>query len=238
MFTYFQTVLTSVGDASTTLLQLPNDLAGLLGVGAVAGTAPIATNGALAGVSSVRMSPLAPTTEPGWSALPEFLVLPAVEGGAAATPLPVPATSLDITTTGVASGASDNAPAPSAREGDGKSDVLSTVKHVIGAVVATVSLTALAAVALPGLLGLLSTCAAGIRLGYRQAKAGTQLPDTVVSRFVGSGPIGVVRSSGQVQLRLRAPRIARTSSRLDAPERALHVVRSDSSAAHLLDQAV
>ena len=177
-------------------------------------------------------------TEPGWSALPEFLAVPAADGVPAAAPLPVPAIPLDVAATGAASGESGIAPAPVAPEGDGANDVLATVKHVIGAFVATVSLTALAAVALPGLLGLLSTCAAGIRVGYRQAKAGTELPDTAISRFVGSGPIGVVRSSGQVHLRMRAPRIIRSSSRHDAPVRSLRVVGSESSAAHLLDQAV
>ena len=87
--------------------------------------------------------------------------------------------------------------------------MLTQVEHAIGAFVATVSLTALAAVALPGLLGLLTTCAAGVRVGYRQAKAASALPHTAISRFVGSGPIGVVRSSSQVEMRSRASRVAR-----------------------------
>ena len=105
---------------------------------------------------------------------------------------------------------------PVASKAASRSDVLSTVEHVIGAVVATVSLTALAALALPGLLGLLSTCAAGIRIGYRQAKATSALPDTAISRFVGSGPVGVVRSGSQVAAAVPGP-AGRSPSGSEAP---------------------
>ncbi len=236
VLTYFQNVVTSIGDAGTSLSQLPTDLAGLLGVGI---TAPAATIGAATGVAGLHVATAAPITAPGWSALPQLVSLPEIEGGPPTSTLPAPATPLDITTTDVPRGESGTGSALIVPKSDGTNDVLSTVEHIIGAFVATVSLTALAAVALPGLIGLLTTCAAGIRVGYRQARAGSELPNTVISRFVGSGPIGVVRSGAQVELRVRAPRVVRTGSRDEVPTRTLRVVRSESSStAHLLDQAV
>jgi len=125
---------------------------------------------------------------------------------APAAPAAVP---MDVATGGPVGIPVAETPPASVEEPSGKSDVLTQVEHAIGAFVATVSLTALAAVALPGLLGLLTTCAAGVRVGYRQAKAASALPHTAISRFVGSGPIGVVRSSSQVEMRSRASRVAR-----------------------------
>jgi hypothetical protein len=146
-------------------------------------------------------------------------------------------TPLDIVTRDAARDPS-NAAAPAAPKEAGSTDVLSVVEHVIGAFVATVSLTALAAVALPGLAGLLTTCAAGIRVGYRQAKAASELPNTAISRFVGSGPVGVVRTGSQVQLRSRVSHVLGAKSRNAAPTRALRVVGSESSTTELLDHAV
>ncbi len=236
VLTYFQNVFTSVGYAGRSLTQLPTGLVGLLGVSA---TAPTSTIGAGSGAPRLHAVTAAPIMAPGWSALPQPLSIPGVEGGPAASTLPVPVTPLDVTTTGVVRGESGTTSAPTAPTNDGTNDVLSTVEHVIGAFVATVSLAALAAVALPGLAGLLSTCAAGMRVGYRQAKAGSGLPNTVMSRFVGSGPMGVVRSGARVELRVRAPRIIPTGAGDDEPTRTLRLVRSESaSSAHLLDQAV
>jgi hypothetical protein len=238
VLTYVQNVLTSVNNAGTSLAQLPTDLAGLLGVSA---TAPISTIGPATGVSGVRTVAATSPTPPGWSSVPQLLAVPAVHGGPAATPPPVPVTPLDIVTRDAARDPSDAAAAPATPKVAASTDVLSVVEHVIGAFVATVSLTALAAVALPGLAGLLTTCAAGIRVGYRQAKAASELPDTAISRFVGSGPVGVVRTGSQVQLRSRASRVSHVlgaKSRNAAPTRALRVVGSEVSAAELLDHAV
>jgi hypothetical protein len=236
VLTYVQNVLTSVGDAGTSLSQLPTDLAGLLGVDT---TVPTATIGAATGLFSLPSATAAPSTAPGWSGLPPIFATPAVKGAQAADTPPAVVTPLDITTTtGVMRGESNAGSALVTPKNDTSSDVLSTVEHAIGAFVATVSLTALAAMALPGIIGLLTTCAAGIRVGYRQAKAGSALPNTVISRFVGSGPVGVVRSSSQVELRSRASRFVRASAAKVAPARALRIVGSDSSTAELLDHAV
>lgn len=237
VLTSLQNVLASVADAGVSLSQLPSDLSGLLGVSA---TAPMPTIGASTGMPQLAAATSTPvTTTPGWSALPQLISLPSVESGPVVDTFPAPVTPLDVTTTGVLRGESGTGSALVVSKGAGTNDVLSTVQHVIGAFVATVSLAALAAIALPGIIGLLTTCAAGIRVGYRQAKAGSVLPNTVVSRFVGSGPVGVVRSGGQVELRSRASRVTRTVSREEVPTRALRVVRSESSSrALLLDRAV
>ncbi len=234
-----QNVLTSVGEAGTSLSQLPTDLAGLLGVNATVSTPTI---GAATGAPRFTSVAAPTSTSPVWSALPQLPDLLAVDGAPAVAPSVAPTfalpTPLDVATAGTSGVASVTSSTPVASKAASRSDVLSTVEHVIGAVVATVSLTALAAMALPGLLGLLSTCAAGIRIGYRQAKATSALPDTAISRFVGSGPVGVVRSGSQVQLRSRALRAGRPEASKVGPRPTLTVVGSDSPVTQLLDHAV
>lgn len=87
----------------------------------------------------------------------------------------------------------------------------SLFQHVIEAVLVPASLTALAAVALPGIGALLVVSAAGVRLGYRQAKAALKMRTSGIARFAGPGPIGVVRSGSMIALRQRSrgPRTAR-----------------------------
>ncbi|WP_156425153.1 hypothetical protein [Mycobacterium sp. GA-1285] len=80
----------------------------------------------------------------------------------------------------------------------------SIFEHVIEAVLVPASLTALAAVALPGVGALLIVAAAGVRVGYRQAKAALALRASGIARFAGPGPLGVVRSGSMVALRQRA----------------------------------
>jgi len=73
------------------------------------------------------------------------------------------------------------------------------------------SLAALAALALPGAGGLTILTAAGVRVGYRQAKAGSAVRAAGITGFARPGPIGVVRSGSIVVIRPRTP----------APRRAL-----------------
>ena len=74
-----------------------------------------------------------------------------------------------------------------------------------------ISLAALAAVALPGVGGLVILTAAGVRVGYRQAKAGFALRTAGIARFArpGAVPLGVVRSGSLVVVRPRALRVVR-----------------------------
>jgi hypothetical protein len=80
----------------------------------------------------------------------------------------------------------------------------SIFEHVIEAVLVPASLTALAAMALPGVGALLVVAAAGVRVGYRQAKAGLALRASGIARFAGPGPLGIARSASMVALRQRA----------------------------------
>jgi hypothetical protein len=85
----------------------------------------------------------------------------------------------------------------------------SFLDHVVSSVLVPASLTALAAIAVPGLGGLLIVCVAGIRVGYRQAKAGLALRASGIARFAGPGPMGVVRSGGLIALHSRAQRLGK-----------------------------
>ena len=70
------------------------------------------------------------------------------------------------------------------------------------------SLAVLAALALPGAGGLTILTAAGVRIGYRQAKAGFVVQTGDIARFArpGAGPVGVVRSGSVVVLPVARPR--------------------------------
>lgn len=84
----------------------------------------------------------------------------------------------------------------------------SFLDHVVSSVLVPASLTALAAIAVPGIGGLLIVCAAGVRVGYRQAKAGLALRASGIARFAGPGPMGVVRSGSLIAL--HTPRLRKT----------------------------
>ncbi len=84
----------------------------------------------------------------------------------------------------------------------------------IWAATTLISLWALAAGALPGAGGLVIATLAGVRVGYRQAKAGFALRTTGIAHFTRPGPLAIVRPM------------------------ALRVVRPGAlSAEHLLDKA-
>ena len=65
------------------------------------------------------------------------------------------------------------------------------------------SLWALLGVVLAGLGGLVAISAVGVRIGYRQAKAGLAMHRAGIARFARAGPIGVVRSGSFVSVRPR-----------------------------------
>lgn len=74
-------------------------------------------------------------------------------------------------------------------------------------IAAHLSLAALAAAALPGVGGLLIATAAGVRIGYRQAKANFVLRASNLARFTRQGPIGIVRSTSSIAVRVRPLRV-------------------------------
>ena len=102
----------------------------------------------------------------------------------------------------------------------------SFLDNVVRSVLAPASLTALAAIAVPGLGGLLIVCAAAVRIGYRQAKAGLAVRVAGIARFAGPGPLGVVRSGSLITLHpRRTARIDRTRVALTVRAKAAHATR-------------
>jgi hypothetical protein len=82
----------------------------------------------------------------------------------------------------------------------------SVLTKAITGVLVSVSIWALLSAALPGLGGLAFVGAAGVGLGYRQAKFGFLVRTSGSARFLGSGPLGVVRSGSFIDLRARPTR--------------------------------
>jgi hypothetical protein len=89
----------------------------------------------------------------------------------------------------------------------------SVLQHTVDAVLAPLSMLALAVMASPGVAGLLLLSAAGMFVGYRQAKAASMLRAVGMAQFVKAGPLGVVRSGGLVALHTRPSTAARPASR-------------------------
>jgi len=206
IITSLQTMLVTVNDAVAALVQIPGDLYSLMMAGMAAATVETVgvTSGpglsAAAGAGQTLPTtpfagPILPVSPVGDMPLLGDVIAPATLGGIAAAGL-----SADLSLSGTA---------PLAVGGAGPADALSFLEHTVKAVLAPASLTALAAFALPGIGGLLIICAAGIRLGYRQAKAALAVRTTGISRFARQGPLGVVRSGSLVTLHTRHPRTLR-----------------------------
>jgi hypothetical protein len=79
--------------------------------------------------------------------------------------------------------------------------------------IVAVSLSALALAAASGVAGMLASTAAGVRIGYRQAKARMALRASGIARFAVGGPVGVVRSGTLVAFRPRTANVARPGAR-------------------------
>ncbi|MET0995670.1 MAG: hypothetical protein ABWY20_17010 [Mycobacterium sp.] len=91
--------------------------------------------------------------------------------------------------------------APPAPNGAIAMGVRSFLRHALHDLPLATSLWTLAAVALPGFGGLVILTLVGVRIGYRQAKAGFLLRTAGIARFAGPGPLGVVRSGSLVAVR-------------------------------------
>jgi hypothetical protein len=219
VITTVQVMLTAVVNAAIPLIQVPSDLYSLLGVAWATPTVIGASAGHGAGLLTAGgAAVLGPPMPPPPLILPTSGIWGVPSLGQVAPPpalgsIATMSLSQELSLSGMAS------PAP---EAVSPPDALSILGHAVSALVIPASLSALAAIALPGVGGLLIVCAAGVRLGYRQAKAGLALRATGIARFAGSGPLGVVRSGSLVALRPRAARGVR-------PE--------VSRAPHLLEQA-
>jgi hypothetical protein len=205
---FVQGMLNSVGGAVVLLAQLPSDLfsflLGIVGVQSVVGE--------VAGIHGPGLSAAAGASVASrWSlGLPLAGISGPPVAGVSVLPMTSEATRVatpDVIALGRASAASEMArPAPDAafpiRAG-------SSFPHVVGEILLTVSLWALAAAALPGVGGLGFITLAGVRVGYRQAKAGGALRTTGIAHFARPGPLGIVRSGSLVVVRPRALRVVR-----------------------------
>jgi hypothetical protein len=202
VITALQSMLTTVGDAFVPLvMQVPSDLFTLLVAPgeSSATTGVIGRSHALGSFTTIVApgppSPLPPQALP----IPALSAIPFLADGAA------PVTVADVQMAALShdfaiSGAESVAPASA-----GPGDVKSFLEHTIDAILVPASLSALAALALPGLAGLLIACAAGMRVGYRQAKAAMAARKSGIARFAGTGPLGVVRSGAMIALRRPRP---------------------------------
>jgi hypothetical protein len=72
--------------------------------------------------------------------------------------------------------------------------------HAVREMLRSPSLSALAALALPGIVGLFVIIGAGIRFGYRQAKAILALPASGLARYAPPQPLRLVRSKPAVAI--------------------------------------
>ena len=166
-----QDMLSSVAGAVVPLTQLPSDLYSfLLGI---AGVQPVV--GGVGGSHHRGLSAAAGASVA--SRLPLGLPLAGILGpplaGASGLPVTGEATgvaTLDVIALGRASAVSGMTPV--AADAAFPIAAGSSFRHVFGGLLLPVSLWALAAGALPGAGGLVILTAAGVRVGYRQAKAG------------------------------------------------------------------
>jgi hypothetical protein len=192
-------VLTSVAGSVVTLTQqLPTDLASLFGVDGAAGPAAGIGGAGLAAVAdafvpaapsvSQLLLPLLPTDAPG---------VPMVGDTAGAAALGAMA----MTRVGLHSLDSSLPGTAALAKGGSLRNVLSDFQGPLCVVLLSVSLAALAGAALPGVGGLGIFTAAGVRVGYRQAKAGSALQPPGIARFARAGPLGVVRSGSLIDVR-------------------------------------
>ena len=208
-----QDMLTPVAGAVVPLTQLQSDLYSFLL--SIAGMGPAA---GLGGLADAGPSPAADA----WvaSQWPRGLPVAAIPGGPLAGNAATGVATLDVTALGRASALSGMAPPPSngaiPTDGAFPVGVRSFLRHTYSELSElplpiAVSLSALFAAALPGVGGLVIISLAGVRVGYRQAKAGFALHTGGIARFAppGAVPLGVVRSGSLVLVRPTASRVVR-----------------------------
>ena len=191
---------TSVNDVAVSLVHLPSDFASMLILNALNATSPTVRVGAATSEAAPAAiaGPVAAQPSPPSASVP-FWVSPILGNNPEPTSIPAVATTLlshevSIPTT-----------APPATKVPDQSGLLPFLEHTLGKVLAPLSLLALAAVVVPGVCGLLLISGVGVRVGYRQAKAGLALRASGIARFAGPGPLGVVGSGGQIALRRPRP---------------------------------
>lgn len=206
VITTLEFMLTSVSTSVGTIAALPGELTALIG----AGTPPVTVIG------------MDPETRPSTALaapmdLPGLLLpqAPAVALGAGviapapAAPEPAPVTPVSVQRLSPVTTAPLGVSGLTASGAPG-----SFLDRAVSTLLVPLSIATLAAIALPGVGGLLVICALGIRIGYRQAKAGWAVRVSGIARFAGSGPMGVVRSGSMISLHTKRPAVARKTGAL------------------------
>ena len=210
--TAIQIMINAVVDAVVEVAKVPGNLMNLLGF-ATADGAPAPLFGVSGSTGTVSRAPVGPLFGNEAMQQPQVVALDAPLFGnvvnasefGGITPASL---SHELSLSGLAPAPSGVNPATS-----------SFLDNIVKSVLVPASLTALAAIAIPGIGGLLIVCAAGIRVGYRQAKASLALRVSGIARFAVPGPMGVVRSGSLITL--HHPR----TKRIDR-SRATHAVRT------------
>jgi hypothetical protein len=211
---FLQDVLTAGASAVVPLTQLQSDLfswfSSLFGI---AGAQPVVVG--LGGADGAGLPAAADASVA--SQLPRVRALAGIPGvplagntTGVATPEGIAASTFGATTQAVrASSLSGMAPpAPNGASPMGEQSFFRDACELL----LRASLWALAAAALPGAGGLVILTAAGVCIGYRQAKAGFVVRAAGIARFTGPGPLGVVRSGTLVVVRPRASRVVRSGA--------------------------
>lgn len=202
VITTIEYMLTTMTGSVSAITALPTDLGTLMGINWLP-----APPGTLAPPQTLRPLDPAPAT-----GLTEVMWAPVQAADPAAgliAEAPAAPSMLSATTVAGITHAAVAKPMPAGLRGiatSGSPD--SFLDRAVTEVLLPLSLAALAAVALPGVGGLLVICGLGIRIGYRQAKAGWAVHVAGIGRFAGAGPMGVVRSGSMVALHV--PRGMRT----------------------------
>ena len=106
--------------------------------------------------------------------------------------------------------------APPAPNGAVPTGMQSFIRHALNHAPLAISLWALAAVVLPGVGGLVLLTLFGVRIGYRQAKAGFALQTEGIASFARPGQLGVVRSGSLIFIRPRSVHAVRPPRALSA----------------------
>jgi hypothetical protein len=208
---YFFIALT---DDDAAFIEIPGDLLSLLGIPLMGdGATPSLTAGGIGGsllagalhtaASAQLASSLA--VQAGW---PGMLIAPGDSAALASAGAVVRRTPGGVGATGAVEQRSVGLKAVLA-DGILPENLRSVLQHTVDAFLAPLSLLALAALASPGVTGLVLLSAAGMFVGYRQARAASMLRAVGIARFVKAGPLGVVRSGGLVALHARPSGAAR-----------------------------
>jgi hypothetical protein len=206
-----QNMLTSVVDYAA--VPIATDLNSLLGVTSMVGPTqwPSAVNPrADASATQTNSGGMALTPLSFASPAPESVIANSGAVGLSTGTATDPATAGNIEATSAGLATTTPAETPITHVTAAPMTLNQFFKYAVDEVLRSPSLTALAAFALPGLIGLFIVLGAGIRFGYRQAKAALMLPTSTLARFARPAPLRLVRSRSSASVSKPAVRFVPT----------------------------